>query len=158
VLENAQEVIRVIPGRAASGTDPSSAKATCATYSQKSTSLPKATDRVTVEIVNPDSIDAHNYTVGFAPLPAPFRFPSGDSATIGWHLVDATTGDTLLRNRANRARERGFRRGARHEGAGAGLPAPGARPRRRRVPVSCRNRSGHSKATSHCRARRSVAG
>src|SRR6185295_19282872 len=108
VLENAQEVIRVIPGRAASGTDPATAKATCAAYSQTSTSVPKATDRVTVEIVNPDSIDTHNYRVGFAPLPAPFRFPSGDSATIGWNLVDATTGDTLLRNRANRAENEDF--------------------------------------------------
>ncbi len=102
VLENAQQVIRVMPQAPAGGTNLSTATASCPTYLQKDTGLPKATDRISIEVVNPDLVTGHTYKITFAPLPAPVVNANGDTATVGWSLVDSTTHTVLFQNEPNR--------------------------------------------------------
>jgi hypothetical protein len=127
VLENSQQVLRVIPQRAASGTNPASATSTCATYLQIDTGQPKATDRVSVQVVDPDSVSGHTYKIGFSALPSPVTFPGGEVATIGWSVVDSTTGDTLLKNQPNRTDDADYRviRGLRVKVLGFHTPVAG---------------------------------
>ena len=109
VLENAQQVIRVIPQRAAAGTDLATAKTACATYQQIAAGPPKATDHVTVQVVNPDSVSGHQFKIAFRDLPSPVVVSPGDTAVVGWNLLDAATGDTLLKNQANLADDDDYR-------------------------------------------------
>ncbi len=127
VLENAQSVIQVIPQRPASGTDPATARTICASYRQKDTSQPKATPRVTLEVVNPDSTLDRTYKITFGPLPSPVILPTtGDTVLVGWNLIDSTTTDTLLKNQYNLSEDEDYRvvRGMRVRVLGTYKPKP----------------------------------
>src|SRR6185295_13124252 len=65
-------------------------------------STPLATDRVTTEVVNPDSVTGHTYRVFFAPLPTPVTVGS-TLVTTGWNIEDVTAGDTLITNHYNKS-------------------------------------------------------
>jgi hypothetical protein len=112
VLENSQQVIRVIPGRPAAGTDPSTASALDVEYSQIDDTKPPATDVVSASVVDPAQVTGHTYKVGFITLPAPeFAQVGQDTATVidGWFLLDVTRGDTLLKNQLNRRGDTDYR-------------------------------------------------
>jgi hypothetical protein len=105
VVENAQEVLRVIPQRPALGTDPSTASASVA-YTQANPSLSPATDVIEVTVVDPDSVKGHTYGINFTPfsLPYPQIDVNGTLVDVpyGWNLTNLTTGDTLLKRQINK--------------------------------------------------------
>lgn len=112
VLENAQEVVRVIPQRAAAGTDLATASATPVTYLQKDTSKPPATDVVSVEVVNPELVTGHAYKVTFEPTSPLFSGNVGtDTATVlyAWTLTDSTTGEVKFSGQLNRRGDPDYR-------------------------------------------------
>ena len=112
VLENPQAVLRVIPQRAAAGTNYGTATATPVLYQEKDTSKPPATDVVSVEVVDPNLVTGHHYKVVFDPLDPPFSgFIGTDTATVvnGWSLVDSTTGDVVLADQVNRRGDDDYR-------------------------------------------------
>jgi len=106
VLENAQAVIRVIPQRAAAGTDLASASATPVTYLRKDTAKAPATDVVSVEVVNPELVTGHIYKVTFDAIVPPYVGPIGTIASTqidySWTLTDSTTGDVKYTGQLNR--------------------------------------------------------
>jgi hypothetical protein len=105
VLENAQEVIQVIPQKPAGGTDPSTASAAPVVYQRKDTNRPPATDVVSVEVLNPDLVTGDIYKVIFeATVPLFSGIVGLDTATVkdSWSLVDSTTGAVKLSGQLNR--------------------------------------------------------
>lgn len=106
VLENPQAVIRVTPQSYPAGTDPSTASATPVTQSLVDTAKPPATDQVVVTVVNPSLVTGDDYRVTFTPLSMPYPqiVIGADTLDIlhSWNLINATTGDTLLKNQLNR--------------------------------------------------------
>ncbi len=99
VLENPQATLRVIPQRAAGGTDYGTASATAVTHLVQNTALPPATDVVSVEVVDPNLVTGHVYKVVFDPLVPPFSGQIGtDTATVvnAWSLVDSTNNNTVV--------------------------------------------------------------
>lgn len=106
VLENAQQVIRVTPQRAAAGTDLATASAAPVTYLRKDGAKAPATDVVSVEVVNPEQVTGHVYKVVFDALEPAYVGPIGEiaEATISysWSLVDSTTGQVKFTGQLNR--------------------------------------------------------
>ena len=108
VVENAQIPIRVIPQRAASGTDLSTATLLCPTFTRINPLLPPTSDQVVLNVVNPDSVSGDTYRVTFSPLPGPFPIgefdatPGVDTVRVGWNLLNVTSGDTLLTRQINK--------------------------------------------------------
>lgn len=112
VLENAQQVITVMPQRPAGGTDLSSASATPVVYQQKDTAKAPTTDVVSVEVVNPELVTGHNYKVTFEPTVPLFSGVVGaDTATVlySWTLTDSTTGDVKYSGQLNRRNDGDYR-------------------------------------------------
>ena len=72
-------------------------------------------------------MSGHVFKIGFKELPSPIGFPNGDSAFVGWNMVDSTTGDTLLTDQPNRAPNDDYRvvRGMRVKVVGFHRPVPG---------------------------------
>lgn len=106
VLENPQATIRVIPQRAAGGTDYATASTSPVQYLQKDPTKPPATDVVTVEVVNPNLVTGHQYKVTFEPTPPPPTtvIVGTDTATVlnSWSLTDSTTNTVVLSGQLNR--------------------------------------------------------
>ncbi len=112
VLENSQEVVRAIPQRPAAGTDLATASATPVTYLRRDTNKPPATDVISVEVVNPDSVTGHIYKVDFAPtVPLFFGSIGTDTATVvySWTLTDSTTGEAKASGQLNRRGDEDYR-------------------------------------------------
>lgn len=113
VLENAQNVVRVTPQRAASGTDLATASAAPVTYLRKDTSKPPATDVVTVEVVNPEQVTGHTYKVVFDVLAPPFFGDIGNLTDVtayhSWSLFDSTTGELKYSGQLNRNGDEDYR-------------------------------------------------
>mgnify|MGYP001606574033 CR=1 FL=1 len=102
VLENAQAVVRVMPQRWASGTDPSTAHVDSFTYSRVDPLKPPSTDVVTATVVNPNLTNGDCYKVTFSPLPSPVTVGT-ELVTVGWNLLNTTAGDTLLKHQVNKS-------------------------------------------------------
>ncbi len=106
VLENAQAVIRVIPQRAAAGTDLATASATPVTYLRKDTARAPSTDVVSVQVVNPDLVTGHVYKVVFDALIPPYVGPIGTIAStqidFSWSLIDSTLNEVKYSGQLNR--------------------------------------------------------
>jgi hypothetical protein len=112
VLENAQAVVRVMPQRAAGGTNLNTAGISAVTYLQKDPSKPPATDVVSVNVVNPEKVTGHTYKVTFQPNNPPiFGMVGSDTATVkdSWSLTDSTTGAVLLSGQLNRRGDSDYR-------------------------------------------------
>lgn len=113
VLENAQNVVRVTPQRAPSGTDLATASAADVTYLQRDTSRPPSTDAVTVEVVNPEQVTGHTYKVVFAPLTPPDTTDIGSLEDVvvshSWSLIDSTTGELKFSGQLNRNGDEDYR-------------------------------------------------
>lgn len=111
VLENAQQVIRVIPQSPATGTDPSTASATDVEYVQRDTSKPPTTTVVSVEVVNPAEVTGHTYKVEFEEIPAQFDTIGTDTATVRytWALIDSTTGEVKFSGQLNQRGDDDYR-------------------------------------------------
>ena len=113
VLETAQTSIRAMPQRSALGTDLSTASATDVLYQRIDTQKSPATDVISVNVVNPDSVTGHIYKVTFQPTaPPPVTQTVGaDTATVlySWTLTDSTTGTVLLSNQLNRRGDADYR-------------------------------------------------
>jgi hypothetical protein len=99
VLENAQQVVSVIPQRAAGGTDLGTASATPVNHILRDPAKAPATDVVTVEVVNPELVTGHIYKVEFSNTNPLFSGIVGtDTATVkhSWALIDSTDGNSVV--------------------------------------------------------------
>jgi hypothetical protein len=105
VLESPLRAIAVIPQRVPAGVDVAAAGALPVTYTQTNPTLPRATDRVVVEVVDPLRVTGHRYRVTFDALVPPFFGTVGsDTATVrsAWSLTDADLGNLRLVRQLNR--------------------------------------------------------
>ena len=107
VLENAQEAIPVIPQRPPSGTDLSTATVDCAVYGQVAVNPTRGTDRITTQVANPDSVTGHTYKVFYQNLSPPVLVDTV-AVSVGWGILDQTTGDTLVQRRVHKAEDSDF--------------------------------------------------
>jgi hypothetical protein len=105
VLENPQATLRVIPQRAAGGTDYGTATSGVS-YRQLDTTKPPATDVVTTQVIDPNQVTGHVYKITFEPTPPPPTTVQvgTDTATVlnSWSLTDSTTNTILLSGQLNR--------------------------------------------------------
>jgi hypothetical protein len=113
VLENPQQVIRVIPLRPALGTDLSTASS-AVDYFQFDTSQRPTTTSVDPQVVTPADVTGHIYKVVFNKLVPPcFTCQVGsDTATVSyaWSLIDSTNSNqVLLSNQLNQRGDDDYR-------------------------------------------------
>ena len=104
VLETAQQPITVIPQRPALGTNFATAGPNTFTYTRIDTTKNPSTDVVDVRVVTPNVTANQCYKVTFSPLPSPTQVVVGAdtiTVTVGYNLINTTTGDTLLKNQIN---------------------------------------------------------
>ncbi len=107
VLEDPQVPIQVLIQRPASGTDPSTATPLCPQYVRANASIPQTTDVIGLKVVDPAAVTGDTYAVTYSALPRDTVI-GADTVSVGWNVVDLTTGTTKLTNQVNKSGDNNY--------------------------------------------------